>query len=157
MWPFRRKKMDVGRTHRDKTVPRRDPWATPELHGFQGITAIRRACLETILESSRASHPQEFGGFLRVKEGVIEEVLLLPGTVSGDSHAIFYMHMLPIDSSIKGTVHSHPSPYPYPSDADLELFGRHGRLHIIVAKPYTVKNWRAYTFYGDPVKIDVLD
>ncbi|MGH7754547.1 MAG: Mov34/MPN/PAD-1 family protein [Gemmatimonadales bacterium] len=156
MWPFRRKK-EVGVLHGDGTRPRKQPWEEPDLHGFQGISAIRRGCLGMILASSRATHPNEFGGFLRVKGGVIEEVILLPGTVSGNEHAIFYTHMLPVDMSIQGTVHSHPSPYPYPSDADLELFAKHGRIHLIAARPYTDKSWRAYTFTGDPVRLDVVE
>lgn len=152
MWPFRRRAKEPR-----AAKPRKAPWDEPDLHGFAGVTAIRKHCLELILEAAKASHPREFGGFLRAEKGVIEEVILLPGTISGEEHAIFHMSMLPYDPSIKGSVHSHPSPYPYPSEADLDLFNRHGRLHIIVARPYTERNWRTYAFTGDPVRLDVVD
>jgi proteasome lid subunit RPN8/RPN11 len=64
--------------------------------------------------------------------------------------------MLPIDFSIVGTIHSHPSLVPYPSEADLELFRKHGKVHIIAAKPYSYSSWRAYNFNGEEIEIDVL-
>ena len=61
------------------------------------VVAIRRKTLRMILEASKDTYPKEFAAILRAEEGVIEELLLLPGTVSGDVHAIFQLHMLPID------------------------------------------------------------
>jgi len=120
---------------------------------------IKRKCLELILEASKSSYPNEFGGLLRVDEKdkhTIVEIVLLPGTISGNSHAIFKMHMLPIDFSIVGTVHSHPSPVPRPSGADLELFGKHGKVHIIAASPYSSSSWKAYDGSGKEINIEVL-
>ena len=120
---------------------------------------IKRKCLQLILEASKDIYPNEFGGLLRVdKEDkeLIREIILLPGTVSGDAHAIFYLHMLPIDFSIIGTVHSHPSGYPIPSDADHQLFEKYGKIHIIVGYPYTETSWRAYTYAGEPIEITIV-
>jgi hypothetical protein len=53
---------------------------------------IQRKCLDLILESSKSNFPNEFGALLRVDrtaKNTIAEVVLLPGTISGDSHAIF--------------------------------------------------------------------
>ena len=44
--------------------------------------------------------------------------------------------MLPIDFAIVGTVHSCPSYSAHPSAADLQLFQKHGKIHIISAKPF---------------------
>jgi proteasome lid subunit RPN8/RPN11 len=63
--------------------------------------------------------------------------------------------MLPVDFNIVGTVHSHPSPNPNPSNADLELFRKHGKIHIITAKPYTRSSWKAYDFNGNEKKIQI--
>jgi len=82
------------------------------------VYGIRRKTLRMILEASKDTYPKEFAAILRAEEGVIEEILLLPGTVSGDVHAIFQLHMLPIDFSVVGTIHSHPSGSYRPSDAD---------------------------------------
>jgi len=120
---------------------------------------IKRNCLELILESAKSSYPKEFGALLRVDDDhkdTIVELVLLPGTISGDSHAIFRLHMLPIDFSIVGTVHSHPSPVPRPSRADLELFSKHGRIHIIAASPFSIDSWKAYDGSGKEIDIKVI-
>ncbi len=120
---------------------------------------ITKRCLRLILESAKSTYPKEFGGLLRVDETTkqtITEVMLLPGTISGDSHAIFQLHMMPVDFSIVGTVHSHPLGVPRPSDADLELFRKHGRVHIIVATPYNETSWKAFDHTGDPIEMRVV-
>lgn len=117
---------------------------------------VRRAVLDFIAQVARSQHPHEFGGVLRVEKGVITEVLVVPGTVSGPTHALFNFHMLPIDFSIRGTVHSHPGSVPLPSDADLDLFRRYGTIHIIIAEPYTERTWRAYDGRGEPLRLDVV-
>jgi len=120
---------------------------------------IKRNCLDLILESAKSSYPNEFGAFLRVDDehkDTITELVLLPGTISGNSHAIFRMHMLPIDFSIVGTVHSHPSPVPRPSGADLELFRKHGRIHIIAASPFSPESWKAYDGSGNEIDAKVI-
>ena len=120
---------------------------------------IRRSCLNLIFECAKSNFPNEFGGLLRVDtelKDVISELVVLPGTISGDSHAIFKLHMLPIDFTIVGTVHSHPSFSPNPSDADLQLFRKHGKIHIIVANPYSESSWRAYDHKGNNVEMNVI-
>lgn len=121
---------------------------------------ITRKCLELIFESSKSNFPQEFGALLRVDrvdKKTIIEVVLLPGTISGDSHAIFHLHMLPIDYSIVGTVHSHPSSIARPSDADLDLFNHFGKIHIIVGvSAYGDVSWKAYDYAGRDVTIDIV-
>ena len=120
---------------------------------------ITKKCLDLIMESAKSTYPKEFGALLRVDSKdifTINELVLLPGTISGDSHAIFRLYMLPVDFSIVGTIHSHPSPVPYPSKADLELFRKHGKIHIIVAAPYYNSSWRAYDYDGKSAQIEVV-
>lgn len=126
---------------------------------MEKIRGIERGCVDLIEESAKSIYPREFAGLLSVGDdrGIISEVVLLPGTVSGDSHAIFNLYMAPVDSSIVGTVHSHPSPYPTPSEADLRLFEKYGRIHIIIASPYDDDSWRAYTFRGEETELEVVD
>ena len=121
------------------------------------VHSIRKRTLKMILEASKSSYPEEFGGFLRAEKGVIRELVLLPGTVSGERHAIFRMHMLPIDFTIVGTVHSHPSGECYPSDADLELFRKYGWIHMIVCAPYDRSSWAAFDIRGEPRDLKVVD
>jgi len=120
------------------------------------IHAIRKKTLEMILAASRDTYPKEFAAILREEGGVITELLLLPGTISGDVHAVFQLHMLPIDFSVVGTVHSHPSGSYQPSDADRNLFSHFGRVHIIAGMPYSLSSWAAYDHQGGPRKLDVV-
>ncbi|MFO7677135.1 MAG: Mov34/MPN/PAD-1 family protein [Thermoplasmatota archaeon] len=120
---------------------------------------ITKECLNLIFECSKSNFPHEFAGLLRVDDenkDTISEVVIIPGTISGDSHAIFQMHMRPIDFSIIGTVHSHPSPLARPSDADLQLFYGYGKVHIIAAMPYSGKSWKAYDNTGKEIILTVV-
>jgi len=120
---------------------------------------IKGSTLELILESAKSSYPNEFGGFLRVdldKKDTIKELVILPGTISGDSHAIFQLHMLPIDFSIVGTVHSHPSFSFHPSDADVFLFRKFGKVHIVAAYPFTTTSWKSYDHNGVEIEMRVI-
>ena len=120
---------------------------------------IKRDCLDLIYECAKSQYPNEFGGLLRIdldKRDTIIEIVILPGTISGESHAIFKMHMLPIDFSIVGSVHSHPSRSYYPSKADLQNFRKHGKIHIITANPYNENSWRAFDQYGNEINIQIV-
>lgn len=97
-----------------------------------------RQCLSLICESAKSTYPNEFAGFLRVddeKKDIVTEVVLISGTISGSHHALYKMHMMPVDFSVIGTVHSHPSGSSHPSKVDLQLFQRFDKVHIIAAQP----------------------
>ena len=120
---------------------------------------IKKKCLDLIFECAKSSFPNEFGGLLRVdseKKDTIIELVILPGTVSGDAHAIFKLHMLPIDFSIVGTVHSHPSYSNRPSDADIQFFMKSGMVHIISANPFDMDSWKAYDYNGNQIEMIVV-
>ena len=120
---------------------------------------INHSILDLILECAKSSYPNEFASFLKVDKETphtIQELVLLPGTISGDAHAIFKLHMLPIDYSIIGTVHSHPSSNASPSPADQALFERYGKIHIISAYPYTPTSWQAYDYQSKPLPLKVI-
>jgi len=122
------------------------------------VTHIRRECLDMAREAARATDaegPREFACLLRVEGKIVTELVLLPGTVSGDEHAIFDLWMQPVDATIRGTLHSHPDEHPYPSDADFELFDYKGEIHLILCRPYGPEDWRAYAHNGNPVELAV--
>jgi proteasome lid subunit RPN8/RPN11 len=121
------------------------------------IFGIEREALEFILGASRSRRPQEFAGVLRAKNGVITEVLWPPETISSGRSAVMKLHMLPIDPSACGTVHSHPSGSASPSQEDLMLFAKYGRVHIIVAAPFDEHSWRAYDHRGKEIKLKIID
>jgi proteasome lid subunit RPN8/RPN11 len=122
-----------------------------------GISGIERETLEFILGVSRSRYPQEFAGVLRAKNGVITEVLWPPETISSGRSAVMKLHMLPIDPSTCGTVHSHPSGSASPSQEDLVLFAKYGRVHIIVAEPFDERSWRAYDHRGKEIKLKIVE
>ena len=120
------------------------------------ISRIDRETLRFILMASRSSHPQEFAGVLRAAGEVVKEVLLLPGTLSSGESAVLRLHMLPIDPSACGTVHSHPSSSASPSGEDLALFAKFGYVHLIVAFPYDERSWKAYNHRGEEIALEVV-
>lgn len=120
------------------------------------IHSIHEEALKLILSASRNSHPNEFAGVLRAEKNIITEVLLLPGTFSSEKSAILRLHMMPIDSTACGTVHSHPTPNLNPSKADLALFRKFGRIHIIAATPYMEDSWNAYDHTGNPIRLKII-
>ena len=116
---------------------------------------LKRELLEFLLKAARSAHPKEFAGVLRRKGDTIDEVLLVPGAASERS-ALLRIHMLPIDPSVVGTVHSHPEPSALPSDEDLRFFDKFGAVHIIIAYPYTEDSWAAYNHRGERVELQVV-
>jgi len=120
------------------------------------VHAIEEQVLEMVNASARDLDPKEFLCLLREEDGVIVELVLLPGTISGDSHGIINLWMAPIDFSVCGSIHSHPGPSNRPSDADLDFFRRWGGVHIITCRPYDMKSWRAYDSNGREVELELI-
>lgn len=120
------------------------------------IKRVKRSVLELGRQAAAASHPLEFAALLRLEKGTVTELILLPGTVQGDAHAIFQLGMKPVDRTINGTLHSHPDEHPYPSDADFDLFAHEGAIHLIFCMPYGPDDWRAYDHTGMPTHLDVV-
>ncbi len=118
---------------------------------------MRKKVLRLIMESSKSSYPNEFGAFLRAKHHIIYEIVLLPGTISGGSAVIYNLLAKPIDFTIVGSVHSHPSGFPIPSGADMEMFARTGDIHIIVAYPFTMESWKAYNRNSEEIEVKIID
>ncbi|MCL1984362.1 MAG: Mov34/MPN/PAD-1 family protein [Methanomassiliicoccaceae archaeon] len=121
------------------------------------IRAISWELIDSINESARSCYPQEFLCLTRQNDGVIDEMLLIPGTVYGDSHSFLSMWMSPVDFSISGTMHSHPGHSNRPSDADLDFFGSWGGVHIITCQPYDRSSWKAYDSNGRVLQLEMVD
>ncbi|MDD1719160.1 MAG: Mov34/MPN/PAD-1 family protein [Methanoregulaceae archaeon] len=120
------------------------------------ITGVSRTLIDLLLEIGHERHPYEFAGVLREEEGVIKELFLLPGTVSGEDSAQVLLDMMPLDLHTAGSAHSHPSGGLRPSDADLSFFPRVGRYHFIVGYPYADGDWRCYHSDGSPAPLEVV-
>src|SRR3989337_1966872 len=100
--------------------------------------SIPRELLETILEGAKHLYPRESFLLLRGKKrkGVISilDLVVAPFAVHGNGFASYSPHMLPMDFSIVGTVHSHPSGNIQPSHVDLNYM--FGRIVMIVGYPF---------------------
>jgi len=119
---------------------------------------ISSEILETIFHSAKRLFPKETILLLRGKKtkGSIEitELVVPPLANYGHGFASVPLHMLPIDFSIVGTVHSHPSGDLTPSVEDCNhLFGT---LLMIVGFPFAgQENIVVYNSSGDRLPLHV--
>ncbi len=118
---------------------------------------IDRQALEAMLHLAREQHPHEVVLLLRGEisndEVHISEFLFPPFATAGRSFAEFPLHMLPIDFTIVGTAHSHPSGSVRPSTQDLNNF--YSRVMIILAFPYREGDMAAYNSKGESIPLGV--
>ena len=115
--------------------------------------------LDSIFESARRLYPKETFLLLRGKKGKgviqVNDLVVPPLAVYGYGFANLPFHMLPIDLSLVGTVHSHPSGNIRPSNVDLNHF--FGRVLMIVGFPFkTSQNVAVYDSTGDPLPLQVI-
>ena len=123
------------------------------------IVSLGAELLESIFESSRRLYPKETFLLLRGKKskGVIQvnDLVVPPLAVYGYGFANLPFHMLPIDFSVVGTVHSHPSGNIRPSNVDVNHF--FGRVLMIVGFPFkTSQNVAVYDSKGDLLPLQVI-
>ena len=120
------------------------------------IRGIREETLHLLLQMGRDAHPNEFIAILLERDGVIDEVNLLPGTVAGEDSAHIFYDMMPLSTHGAGSCHSHPNGVLRPSSADIRFFPRTGRYHFIIGYPYRGKDWRCFTSDGKPYAMEVV-
>lgn len=121
------------------------------------IRGIRKSLLALLLEMGKENHPHEYAGLLREEGGILEEINLLPGTIGREESASMFLDMMPLDTHVAGSVHSHPNGVIRPSDADISFFPRSGRLHIIVGYPYGERDWRCFHADGTLAQLEVTE
>jgi len=97
---------------------------------------IKKDLLNGIFALCRNQHPREILGLLRVDNWVVTEYILPPGALTSVQDGVFFPSRLPLDPSLEGTVHSHPSGNPVPSLGDLNNVFKLKRFHFILAYPY---------------------
>lgn len=118
---------------------------------------IREEALEFMLGVSRKYYPSEFGGMLRGKDDIIEELLVIPASTYGNGFVDTRIDMIPIDRSIIGSFHSHPGRSFQPSRADIEFFRKSGPVHLIARSPYSgINDVAAYDRSGKRISIRVV-
>ncbi len=104
---------------------------------FKKIT-FKASVMNSLLSYAKTFHPNEGILLLRGKiskdEILVKETVIPPLATHGEGFSSFPFHMLPLDLSIVGVAHSHPSGVLKPSLGDLNNF--YGRIMVIMAYPY---------------------
>jgi proteasome lid subunit RPN8/RPN11 len=121
--------------------------------------SIPSELLETILEGARQLYPRESFLLLRGKKSKnvirVSDLVVAPFAVHGRGFASYSAHMLPMDFSVVGTVHSHPSGNIRPSYVDLNHMM--GRILMIVGYPFMdERNVAVYGSDGETLTLNVI-
>jgi proteasome lid subunit RPN8/RPN11 len=116
--------------------------------------------LDAIFEGARRLYPKETILLLRGKKTKdtirVEELVVPPLATYGHGFANIPLHMLPMDFSIVGTVHSHPSGNVTPSDVDFNHF--FGRILMIVGVPFAdERNVAVYNSHGERLHLEIVN
>jgi proteasome lid subunit RPN8/RPN11 len=114
--------------------------------------------LDAIFEGARRLYPRETILLLRGKKSKdvirVNELVVPPLATYGPGFANIPLHMLPMDFSIVGTVHSHPSGNLAPSDVDFNHF--FGRILMIVGFPFAgEQNVAVYNSRGERLPLQI--
>ena len=114
--------------------------------------------LDSIFEGAKRLYPKETFLLLRGKKGKgtirVLELVVPPLAVYGYGFANLPFHMLPMDFSVVGTVHSHPSGNIKPSSVDLNHF--FGRILMIVGFPFaSAQNVAVYGSNGEGLRLQI--
>ncbi len=108
--------------------------------------------LKELLEAARKSFPKEMilllRGKVKKKEIFVNEFVVPPMFFQGFASAGFNPYLIPMDASIIGSVHSHPSGNPNPSVADLN--NAYGFVIVILTYPFlSVEDVHVYDRKGE--------
>jgi proteasome lid subunit RPN8/RPN11 len=114
--------------------------------------------MDAVFEGAKRLYPKETILLLRGKRKkhliTISELVIPPLANYGRGYASIPLHMLPMDFSIVGTAHSHPSGNRTPSYTDLNHFL--GVILMIVAFPFTDEgNVAVYDRTGNRLELRV--
>lgn len=112
--------------------------------------------IDGLNECAKSTYPDEFICLHRHHDGIIDEMILLPGTIYGDSHSIIMEWMDIVDYSRTGSAHSHPGFSAEASDDDYDVFRHMGGIHFITCQPYDRHSWRVYNSSGEEITLPML-
>jgi proteasome lid subunit RPN8/RPN11 len=124
------------------------------------VVSMSGELLDSIFEGAKRLYPKETFLLLRGKKSkneiAISDLVVPPLAVYGYGFANLPFHMLPMDFSVVGTVHSHPSGNIMPSSVDLNHF--FGRILMIVGFPFAdTQNVAVYDSKGEKLQLQIID
>lgn len=122
--------------------------------------SMSQELLDSIFEGAKRLYPRETILLLRgkkVKDALrIVDLVVPPLATYGHGFANYQLHLLPMDFSLVGTVHSHPSGNKTPSNVDLNHF--FGRILMIVGYPYaSQQDVAVYNSHGEKLPLQVTE
>ena len=119
---------------------------------------LKKATADSIVMAARNTYPDEFLALLGAGsgDGVIDELVVIPA-IYGKNFASLRIDLIPFDSSVKGSVHSHPSENNSPSSADLGFFPALGEIHLIIAYPFNYGTLRAFDAKGNDIEFEIIE
>jgi proteasome lid subunit RPN8/RPN11 len=120
--------------------------------------SVSAELLDSIFEGAKRLYPKETFLLLRGKKSKnsirVTDLVVPPLAVYGYGFANLPFHMLPMDFSVVGTVHSHPSGNINPSSVDLNHF--FGRILMIVGFPFaSAQNVAVYGSNGEKLPLQI--
>ena len=116
---------------------------------------IKKDVLQTIMDFSKASYPNEFSGFLYVDDYVINDLYILPATKNYRHSTVIRLDLAPMLLNLNGSVHSHPSGFGLPSKADIHFFSNK-MINIITFHPFSLNDFKAYDKEGNLVFLKII-
>jgi proteasome lid subunit RPN8/RPN11 len=121
--------------------------------------SVERAVVDSILSYAQMLHPRESILLLKGKVDkhklVVNDTQIPPLATHGKTFSAFPLSRLPIDFSVVGVAHSHPSGALRPSVTDLNKF--YGRIMLITAYPYqSEQNIAIFDHEGKPLQYVVV-
>jgi proteasome lid subunit RPN8/RPN11 len=118
---------------------------------------VDRALLEEMLSFARERHPKEaillLRGTVKKESITLTDYLFPPFATTNSVSASYPIHMLPIDFSIVGTAHSHPSGSLQLSTQDINHM--YGRVSLLMSHPYGLGDVAVYNKQAERLPVRV--
>lgn len=118
---------------------------------------IKKELLNGILALCKKQHPREILGLLRIINGIAIEYILPPGAITSSSSGLFIPSRLGFDSTLNGSIHSHPSGNPNPSIIDINNVFKTKKFNFIIAYPYDMSSIKCFNNKGREIEFRILD
>ena len=120
---------------------------------------MERGLLGEMMMFAKERHPKEailmLRGSVKKETITITDYLFPPFATTNSISASYPIHMLPIDFSIVGTAHSHPSGSLQLSTQDMNNI--YGRISVVLGFPYGFGDVAAYNKQAERLLVRVTD
>ena len=119
---------------------------------------FKKSLLNTLCEAASEAHPKEFFAMLgsTKRNKIVDEYVIIPANL-GKGSVLVHLNLMPVDLNLVGSIHSHPGYSNSPSREDIRTFSKTGKIHMIIAYPYTIENCQAYDVNGQKIEWKIQD